>query len=153
MLYFSVSGALLNNSNKIFLNKHNSHNDTWITHFIMLSSLPFDSHIWGFVSCRRVLAGQVPRVSGIGIGLYDKNWRESKHLPVDSLLWVKASIKHQCNISNAINQIAYGCHLSTCLKELLSREFRILKETKPKQDREISIRCEKIGQSPELGND
>lgn len=43
-----MSGAIVNNSNKILLNKHNSQNNTWILHFIMHSCLPFDSYIWGF---------------------------------------------------------------------------------------------------------
>lgn len=82
-------------------------------HFIMLSNFPFDSHIWGFVSCRRVLAGHVPHVSSIDVSLFDRNWREPKFLPMDSLLWVKALIEYQCDISSAIN------HLSIPFKHML----------------------------------
>ena len=119
----------------------------------MLSGFPFDSHIWGFVSCRRVLAGQVPHVSSIDVSLFDRNWREPKFLPVDSLLWVKALIKYQHDISSAINQIAYQYHLSTCLKDILSKEFRIPKGMTQKQDREVSVRCEIFSKVQNGGDD
>lgn len=78
------------------------------------------THTFGdlFLAEGWVLAGQIPYVSSIAVSLFDKTWREPKFLPVDSLLWVKALVKFQRDISSTINQVAYQCHLNTYLNRL-----------------------------------
>lgn len=106
ILYFSIPGALVNNSNKIFLNKHSSHNDPWIMHFIMPSSFLCDSHVWGSVFCRRVLAGQVPMsaalvsasLTGIGGNPNSYQWTHCFGLKADKI----SVCNIKCHKSNSL---------------------------------------------------
>lgn len=117
-------------------------------HFIMPSSFLCDSHVWGSVSCRRVLAGQVPMSAALvsasltGIGGNPNSYQRTHCFGL---------IKYQCAIKSATSQIAYQGHLRTCIKDLLPKEFRSPKGIKQKQDREISVGCERIRQRVKLG--